>query len=207
MDDDYDTPWKEVVTHHFPEFMAFYFPQAHADMRIDFPVVKLQDYAGDIDRLLTLDNPFALVTVAHLLTQKTKGNAHRRRIAKWRLTKLLYQRNWERERIINLYRVIDWIMFLPKELDVRLRQGILIFERRGAMAYMSSIERIGMEIGMEEGRRAGVAEMLALMLAQRFGELDSAVNDRLAAADPEQLTAWAKNLLSAATLAEVFDEI
>ncbi len=30
MDDDFDTPWKEVVTHHFPEFMAFYFPQAHA---------------------------------------------------------------------------------------------------------------------------------------------------------------------------------
>ncbi|USX22185.1 hypothetical protein NHH82_08550 [Oxalobacteraceae bacterium OTU3REALA1] len=30
MDDDFDTPWKEVVTQHFPEFMAFYFPQAHA---------------------------------------------------------------------------------------------------------------------------------------------------------------------------------
>jgi hypothetical protein len=30
MDDDVDTPWKEVVMHHFPEFMAFYFPQAHA---------------------------------------------------------------------------------------------------------------------------------------------------------------------------------
>jgi hypothetical protein len=30
MNDDYDTPWKEVVTDHFPEFMAFYFPLAHA---------------------------------------------------------------------------------------------------------------------------------------------------------------------------------
>lgn len=333
MDDDYDTPWKEVVTHHFPEFMAFYFPQAHAaidwsrphdfldqefaalsrdaelgrrvldklvrihlhsgaeqwvlvhlevqgqydrdfaerifvynyrvydryrrpvaslalltdagarwrpsafsyrllgcEMRIDFPVVKLHDYAGDIDHLLTLDNPFALVTVAHLLTQKTKGNAHRRRIAKWRLTKLLYQRNWERERIINLYRVIDWIMFLPKELDVRLHQGILLFERRMTMTYMSSIERIGMEIGMKkgmeqgmeqgmaqgmargmvqgvaQGRREGLSEALAFMLAQRFGELDFAVNDRLAAADAKQLTAWTKNVLSAATLSEVFDE-
>lgn len=28
--DDFDTPWKEVVTHHFPDFMAFYFPMAHA---------------------------------------------------------------------------------------------------------------------------------------------------------------------------------
>jgi hypothetical protein len=30
MDDDFDTPWKEVLMHHFPEFMAFYFPAAHA---------------------------------------------------------------------------------------------------------------------------------------------------------------------------------
>jgi len=28
--DDYDTPWKEAVTNYFPEFMAFYFPDAHA---------------------------------------------------------------------------------------------------------------------------------------------------------------------------------
>ena len=32
--DDYDTPWKEAVTNYFPEFMAFYFPDAHA--RIDW---------------------------------------------------------------------------------------------------------------------------------------------------------------------------
>ncbi|HEX8406833.1 MAG TPA: transposase [Duganella sp.] len=189
---------------------AFSYCLLGCEVRIDFPIVKLQDYAGDIDHLLTLDNPFALVTVAHLLTQKTKGNAHRRRIEKWRLTKLLYQRNWERERIINLYRVIDWIMFLPKELDARLRQGILLFERRGAMTYMSSIERIGMELGvkkgMEQGRRDGLAEMLALMLAQRFGKLDAVVSDRLAAADAGQLTAWTKKVLGAATLAEVFDE-
>jgi hypothetical protein len=28
--DDYDTPRKEVIMQHFPEFMAFYFPSAHA---------------------------------------------------------------------------------------------------------------------------------------------------------------------------------
>jgi hypothetical protein len=30
MNDDYDTPWKEVVTRYFPEFMAFYFSEASA---------------------------------------------------------------------------------------------------------------------------------------------------------------------------------
>jgi hypothetical protein len=28
--DDLDTPWKDAVEHHFPEFLAFYFPAVHA---------------------------------------------------------------------------------------------------------------------------------------------------------------------------------
>ena len=30
--DDYDTPWKDAVTRYFPEFMAFYFPDASAQI-------------------------------------------------------------------------------------------------------------------------------------------------------------------------------
>ena len=28
--DDFDSPWKDALTRYFPEFLAFYFPQAHA---------------------------------------------------------------------------------------------------------------------------------------------------------------------------------
>ena len=30
--DDYDTPWKDAVTRYFPEFIAFYFPLANAQI-------------------------------------------------------------------------------------------------------------------------------------------------------------------------------
>jgi hypothetical protein len=30
--DDYDSPWKDVLEHAFPEFMAFYFPEAYAQI-------------------------------------------------------------------------------------------------------------------------------------------------------------------------------
>lgn len=116
--------------------------------------------AGDLDTLLAQDNAFALVTVAHLLAQRTKGRVHQRRIAKWRLTKLLYQRSWDRQRIINLYHVIDWIMRLPVELDRRVRTGILQLERSVTMPYLSSMERIGMEIGRKEGLEKGLQEGL-----------------------------------------------
>ncbi len=28
--DDYDSPWKDAVEHYLPEFLAFFFPAAHA---------------------------------------------------------------------------------------------------------------------------------------------------------------------------------
>jgi hypothetical protein len=30
--DQYDSPWKEAIERYFPEFMEFYFPDAHAEI-------------------------------------------------------------------------------------------------------------------------------------------------------------------------------
>lgn len=165
-------------------------------------------------------DPFGLVTVAHLLTQQTRGDDHRRRMAKWRLTKLLYQRRWDRQRIIDLYRVIDWIMRLPVELEKRLRSGIFQLERRSVMPYLSSIERIGMEIGRKEGLQQGLQEgllegqqkgrqeghrhALALLLSERFGTIDAAIENRLDTADLDQLGQWVKNFVHASSIDDVF---
>lgn len=72
------------------------------------------------------------------------------------------------------------------------------------MAYMSSIERIGMEIGRKEGRREALAETLGLLLSQRFGEPDAALSGRLKAATADELIAWTTNVLGARSLSEVF---
>lgn len=39
--DDYDTPWKDALSRYFPEFIAFYFPQAHAEIDWGRPHVFL----------------------------------------------------------------------------------------------------------------------------------------------------------------------
>lgn len=84
------------------------------------------------------------------------------------------------------------------------------------MTYLSSIERIGMEIGMKKGeelgrrigleigRREALAEMLTVLLTERFGELDAVSRASLAVADADQLTAWTKNFVGARSLSEVF---
>ena len=313
--DNYDTPWKEVLTDHFSEFMAFYFPLAHAaidwsrphdflnqelaalshdaelgnrlldklvrvhlrdggeqwvlvhlelqgwqdaafaerifvyhyrvydhyrrpvaslavladrsrrwrpssfsyallgcEMRLTYPIVKLQDYASRVDELLAHPNPFALITAAHLLTQQTRHNAHHRRIAKWRLTKLLYARQWDKQRMINFFKMIDWLMRLPDGLQALYTRGAMALQRRKDMTYLTTLERHaigkgvrqGRRFGLKEGRQEGRAEILAAQLGKRFGVLDPVVAERVLRADEKQLATWALNFVDAHSLDEVF---
>src|SRR5471032_762977 len=43
LNDDYDTPWKLAVTRYFPDFIAFYFPRAHAAIDWSHPHVFLDE--------------------------------------------------------------------------------------------------------------------------------------------------------------------
>ncbi len=94
------------------------------EVGIRFPTVKTLDYASQSETLLEDRNPFALVTAAHLFTRRTKGDPEQRYAAKWRLAKLLYERHWDKQRIIDLFGVIDWLMRLPTELEQRLLQEV-----------------------------------------------------------------------------------
>ena len=64
--------------------------------------------------------------------------------------------------------------------------------------------RIAQRKGMEKGIGKGQARLLKLLIQQRFGPLPEAVDARLQTAAPEQLDAWALQVLDAASLEEVF---
>ena len=51
-------------------------------------------------------NPFALVEMAHLKAKESKDGATRKGW-KLRLVRLLYQRSYTREQVVELFRVID----------------------------------------------------------------------------------------------------
>ena len=82
--------------------------------RLDFPVVKLIEFADRLDHLETDPNPFALVTAAHLRTRRTKQDPQARYQAKRALVRLLYRRGWDRQRILDLFAVLDWMMRLTR---------------------------------------------------------------------------------------------
>jgi hypothetical protein len=95
-----------------------------SETSIRFPIAKLTDYHDHLDKLLAADNSFAVVTATHILTQRTRKNDQERYKAKQLLVRLLYQRKWDRQRVIDLFGVIDWMMRLPAELEQQLWQVV-----------------------------------------------------------------------------------
>lgn len=203
---------------------AFDYRLFGCEMWIRFPVAKLTDYAGRIDELLAHPNVFGLVTAAHLLTQQTKGRAVERHEAKRLLARMLFERKLDRQAIVDLFNIIDWIMTLPEGLQAQLMQEINELERTHQMPYISSFERRGLETGLaqglekglakglakgrqeglREGRQEGWQEMLRYLLEGRFGKLPEELEARLAAASQRDLKTWSRRVLDAPTLDSVF---
>ena len=197
---------------------------------LHFPVAKLVDYIADEESLLANPSPFALITAAHLYTRRTRKSPARRFDAKRRLVRLLYQRNWSRQRIIDLFRVLDWMLKLPDSLERQLWQDIENIEGERNVTYVSSIERFAIERGMKKGMQQGIeqgiqqgiekgiargiekgiqqglAQSLQRQLNRRFGPLSAEVTRQLENATPEQLETWTDRVLDARTIEEVFAE-
>ena len=185
---------------------------------IRFPVAKLTDFHNRLDELLAAENTFAIVTATHILTQRTRKNYYDRYEAKRMLVRLLYQRQWEKHRVIDLFRVIDWMMKLPEELEQQLWQEIVTIEENAKMQYVTSIERIGMARGLarglakgrEEGREEGLIEgekkTLRRQLERRFTTVPDWAVERIANASDIELGLWLDNVLDAASIELVFAE-
>jgi hypothetical protein len=126
------------------------------ETRFTFPTVCLNDYREREAELAASTNPFALVVQAHLQARATARNPVDRYQVKLALIKSLYQRGWERRDILELLRVIDWLLHLPADLEDRLRDEIHQIEQEAHMRYVTSFERIGIRKGMEKGMARGM---------------------------------------------------
>ena len=177
-----------------------------SETSIRFPIAKLTDYHDKVNELLAADNSFAIVTATHIMTQRTRKNDQERYQAKRLLVRLLYQRKWDKQRVIDLFGVIDWMMRLPEELDQQLWQEIEILEENEKMQYVTSVQRFEIAKVRQEGLLEGEAEMLGLMLKHRFGELSDAVVNSLRHASEDQLKEWLISAISAPNLDAVFND-
>lgn len=156
-----------------------------------FPVAKLTEYKVQWAMLETSHNPFAIVVMAHLKTQETRHSTDQRRFWKFYLIRHLYERGYGRQAIINLFHFIDWVMWLPPEAEAELWQELAQLEGEKKMQYISSLERLsiqnGMEQGLEQGRQEGALYLLLRVLTHRFGEIPEVVQVQLQKLSTEQI--------------------
>ena len=59
--------------------------------------------------------------------------------------------------------------------------------------------------GVRQGRNEGIATIVALQLQQRFGNLPEWAQERLNTASAEQLTQWARVILTAKSIDDLFE--
>ena len=147
---------------------------------LTFPTVKLLDYqASDLEQRA---NPFAMVVLAYLKALDTKKHPERRFDWKFRLYKLLYERGYDKQDILELTRFIDWVMVLPDDLQLRFDETITAYEEERRMQYVTSFERIGMEKGRQQGMLQGMQQGIqqGMQQGQEQGQLEQS---RLAVID------------------------
>lgn len=186
-------------------------------MELTFPVAKLLDYNVHWAQLEESANPFATVVMVHLQTRATHAAPENRLRWKTRLVRRLYERGLSRREILRLFRFIDWMMTLPKELTQQFEIEHTRFEKELKMAYVTTIERIGIEKGFQEGLKVGAEQglqqglqqgltaVVRRLLAQRFSILPAWAEQRLGSASREEVERWVDRVLDARSLEEVFE--
>jgi hypothetical protein len=161
-------------------------------------------------------NPFAVIIMAQLQAQVTGKNGPQRLVSKTQIMRLLYRYRYRKKEVLRLFRIVDWMMALPAELEPAFEQAMITMEQEHNMAFVTSIERlgeqrglekgiaIGREQGLEQGLHKGEAALLQRLLIRKFGPLSEALQQRIRAATPAQVETWSLNILDAETLDEVF---
>ncbi|WP_407702738.1 MULTISPECIES: RpnC/YadD family protein [Thiorhodovibrio] len=150
------------------------------------------------------DNVFALVVMAQIRAKVT-DDAETLKRWKFRLMRLMYERGYERALIVELFRLIDWMIRLPEELEAEFRRELYAYEEQYQMPYVTTVERAGIEKGKIVGMQQGEATILMMQLEEKFGSDSLAAHrERIVAADPEELLQWSKRILTAETPETVF---
>lgn len=135
-----------------------------------YPLVKVIDYRDRWAELENSTNPFAIIVSAFLKTLETEGNVQERYRWKKRFLLELYQRGMEREVILKVYKFVDWIMTLPKELNKEIHAAVKSIEEAQKMPYITTAEQIGREEGLAQG--------IAVVLEIKFGEAGQRLSKR-----------------------------
>jgi predicted transposase YdaD len=96
----------------------------------------------------------------YLKTKATHNKPSERKNWKLQLVTMLYDRGYGEQAILELNNFLDWMMNLPEDLEREFQTDLKAFEEAREMKYVTTIERMGIEQGREEEKKAIALNML-----------------------------------------------
>ncbi|MBF0438535.1 MAG: hypothetical protein HQL93_05370 [Magnetococcales bacterium] len=165
-----------------------------------FNTVKLLDYLKRLPELEASDNPFAIVTLAHLRAKQTKNRMEERYQHRWYITRSLLKHGFSHQEIIDLNKFIEWILSLPPKDEKRFWEELSNCEEGQKMPYITNADRVKIQFGEQKGK----AEMLLDLLQDRFGLVPEPIQKQVVSADLNDINIWARKIFKADSLQAIF---
>lgn len=123
-----------------------------------FPVAKVADWRDKEHKLEHSPNPLTGFVLAHLKTVETDRSAADRLTWKLRIVKRLYDRSLSDTDLLQIYRLIDWMMTLPPAQADEFDTKIAAFEEERKMPIITQSEQRWLEKGEARGEARGEAK-------------------------------------------------
>ncbi|MFB8790272.1 MAG: transposase [Potamolinea sp.] len=149
------------------------------ELSLRFPVAKLLDFESQWETLQESINPFGTLVMAHLKTKATRGQPQDRKQWKGSLVRRLFERGYSRTEVVQLFRLIDWMMVLPEELQQEFTQELRLYQEDRLMPFLSRVELHAKQEGIQEGTLQNAREAVLEVLEARFEVVSPAVNEAL----------------------------
>jgi hypothetical protein len=110
----------------------------------------------------------------------------------------LYERGYPRQDVVNLFRFIDWAIQLPHDLKQQFWHELKHLEEQRQMAYITSVEQIGFERGVQHERA-----LILRQLTRQVGTLTADLTTQVQALPLPQLEALGDALLDFHSLSDL----
>lgn len=116
-----------------------------------------------------------MVVMAHLKTKATTSNLSEREQWKWNLSRLLYEKGYNRKEITDLYKVIDLMMTLSEDLQLKFEDKLTKYQEERKVPLLTNIERRAIARTAKETYQENILNLLQV----RFNSVPKSIEDSL----------------------------
>jgi len=178
---------------------GFSFSYAGIGLSAQYGSFKLLDYESRWNELELSNNPFGIITMAHLKTAATTGNLVERAEWKWSIVQRIYEKGWSNRDIIKVFNIIDTLMTLPQPAQAEFSNKVKRLEEERKMPLISPT----IQLAREEGEQRGEQKLVIQLLNHRIGEIEASLIEQIRKLSVEQVEELAVALLNFSTVANL----